>query len=186
MLSPGNVATPATAATVVVPERVPLPGFAPSAIVTLPVKPVAVFPCPSSAVTCIAGVIAAPATVLLGWTLKLSCVAAPAVMLNGVEQAPLRLPLLAVSVYLVPTLLMLSPGNVATPATAVTVVVPERVPLPGFAPIATVTLPLQPFALFPYPTLFRSCIAGVIAAPATVLLGWTLKLSCVAAPAVML
>src|SRR2546430_4469530 len=56
MLSPGNVATPATAATVVVPERVPLPGFAPSAIVTLPVKPVAVFPCPSSAVTCTAGV----------------------------------------------------------------------------------------------------------------------------------
>src|SRR5438094_8896583 len=88
MLSPGNVATPATAATVVVPERVPLPGFAPSATVTLLVKPVAVFPCPSSAVTCIAGVIAAPATVLLGWTLKLSCVAAPAVMLNGVEVVP--------------------------------------------------------------------------------------------------
>src|SRR5437773_11768965 len=67
-----NVATPAPAATVVVPERVPLPGFAPSATVTLPVKPVAVFPCPSSAVICTAGVIAAPATVLLGWTLKAS------------------------------------------------------------------------------------------------------------------
>src|SRR5256885_11336547 len=98
MLSPGNVATPATAATVVVPESVPLPGFAPSATVTLPVKPVAVFPCPSSAVICTAGVIAAPATVLLGWTLKLSCVAAPAVMLNGGEEDPLTLLLLPVSV----------------------------------------------------------------------------------------
>src|SRR5947208_1988030 len=98
MLSPGNVATPATAATVVVPERVPLPGFAPSAIVTLPVKPVAVFPCPSSAVTCTAGVIAAPAAVFVGWTQNPSCVAAPAVMLNGVVVVPLRLVLFAASV----------------------------------------------------------------------------------------
>src|SRR5205809_955255 len=98
MLTPGNVATPATAATVVVAERVPLPGFAPSATVTLLVKPVAVFPCPSSAVTCTAGVMAAPAAVLLGWELGRSWGGAPAVMLNGVEVVPLRLPLLAVSV----------------------------------------------------------------------------------------
>src|SRR5437867_13198168 len=68
MLSPGNVATPATAATVVAPERVPLPRIAPSATVTLPVKPVAVFPCPSSAVTCTAGVMDAPAAVFVGGT----------------------------------------------------------------------------------------------------------------------
>src|SRR5206468_620885 len=135
MLTPGNVATPATAATVVVPERVPLPGFAPSATVTLLVQPVAVFPCPSSALTCTAGVIPAPATVLLGWTLKLSCVAAPAVMLNGVEVVPLRLPLLAVSVSPVPPLLLLSRGNDATPDNAATVVVPERVLLHGFEPL---------------------------------------------------
>src|SRR5436190_24398523 len=98
MLSPGNVATPATAATVVVPERVPLPGFAPSATVTLLVKPVAVFPCPSSAVTCTAGVIAAPATVLLGWALNLSCVAAPAATVNGVQVVPLSPAPLAASV----------------------------------------------------------------------------------------
>src|SRR2546427_5621797 len=98
MLSPGNGASPATGATAFAPQRFPLPGFAPSATVTLPAKPVAVFPCPSSAVTCTAGVIAAPATVLLGWTLKLSCVAAPAGMLNGEDEVPLTLPLLAVSV----------------------------------------------------------------------------------------
>src|SRR5438105_13514506 len=88
MLSPGNVATPATAATVVVPERVPLPGFAPSATVTLPVKPVAVFPCPSSAVTCTAGVMDAPAAVFVGGTENASCVADPGVMLNAALVVP--------------------------------------------------------------------------------------------------
>src|SRR3989442_2546748 len=109
MLGPGNGARPATGGSGGGPEGCPLAGFAPSATVTLPAKPVAVFPCPSSAVTCTAGVIAAPATVLLGWTLKLSCVAAPAAMLNGVQVVPLRLPLLTVSVQPVPHLLMLIP-----------------------------------------------------------------------------
>src|SRR2546427_2139983 len=129
MLSPGNVATPAPAATAVVPERVPLPGFAPSPTVTLPVKPVAVFPCPSSAVTCTAGVIPAPATVLLGWTLKLSCVAAPAVMLNGVEVVRSEDHTSALHAQSNLALLILIARNDATPATAATVVVPERVPL---------------------------------------------------------
>src|SRR5437879_898337 len=87
MPSPGNVATPATAATAVVPERVPLPGFAPSATLPFPVHRCAAFPGPSSAVTCTAGVIAAPATVLLVWTLKLSGVAAPAVILLSLHVA---------------------------------------------------------------------------------------------------
>src|SRR5437016_9799565 len=98
MPSPGNVATPATAATVVVPERVPLPGFAPSAIVTLPVKPVAVFPCPSSAVTCTAGVMDAPAAVLVGSIVNASCVAAPGVTVNAALAAPVTPVALAASV----------------------------------------------------------------------------------------
>src|SRR5437773_11161920 len=65
MLSPEKVATPATAATVFVPDRVPVPGFVPIATVMLPVNPVAVFPWPSWAVTWTAGVIAAPATALV-------------------------------------------------------------------------------------------------------------------------
>src|SRR5438034_199002 len=83
MLTPGNVATPATAATFVVPERVPLPGFAPTRPASFLVKPVAVFPCPSSAVTCTAGVMDAPAAVLLGCVVNASCVAAPGATVNA-------------------------------------------------------------------------------------------------------
>src|SRR5437762_5147747 len=83
MLRPANVATPPAAATVVVPDSAPPPGLVPSATVTFAVNPVAVFPCASCAVTCTAGVIAAPAGVVLGCTENTSCVAVPAVMLNA-------------------------------------------------------------------------------------------------------
>ncbi len=79
MLRVENVATPATAVTVVVPASVPLPGLVPMARVTLPVNPVAVFPWASRAVTCTAGVIGAPAVVFVGWTVNASCPAAPGV-----------------------------------------------------------------------------------------------------------
>src|SRR2546422_599279 len=81
---------------------------------------------------------------------------------------------------------MLRLEKVATPLTAATVVVPERVPLAGLVPIATVMLVVAvitvlPWAswtaflmirrpprstLFPYTTLFRSSFA---AAPALML-----------------
>src|SRR5947208_14600971 len=83
MLRLENVANPATAATAVVPDRVPLPGFASSATVTVPVNPVAVFPWASRAVTCTAGVMAAPAAALLGSTVNSSSAAAPGVILNA-------------------------------------------------------------------------------------------------------
>ena len=72
-----NRATPATAATVVVPERVP-PGLVPSAIVTFPAKLFTALPAASCAVTCTAGVTAVPAVVLPGCTVKASCVGAMA------------------------------------------------------------------------------------------------------------
>jgi len=84
MLNVENVATPPLAATVVVPASVPPLGFVPIATVTFSVNPVAVLLLASSAVTCTAGVIAAPADVVLGCTEKTSCVAGPAVMLNAV------------------------------------------------------------------------------------------------------
>src|SRR5204862_8351780 len=119
MLNPENVATPAEAATVAVPASVPLPGFVPIATVTFPVNPVAVFPCASCAVTCTAGVIAAPAGVVLGCTEKTNCVAVPAVMLNA---ALVALPApVAASVYPVPALSIPRFANVATPANAATV-----------------------------------------------------------------
>src|SRR5438046_10319708 len=83
MLSPVNVATPLTALDDVVPERVPPPGLVPMATVTLPPNAVAVFPWASCAVTCTAGVIAAPAMALLGCTVNASCVAAPGVTVQG-------------------------------------------------------------------------------------------------------
>ena len=75
-----NVATPATAATIFVPESVPPAGLAPAGIasVMLPVNCVAVLPNWSRAVTCTGGVITAPAGVLLGGTVKAICVAVPA------------------------------------------------------------------------------------------------------------
>src|SRR5207245_3480867 len=72
MLSPEKVATPATAATVFVPDKVPVLGLVPIATVMFPVNPVAVLPLPSWAVTWTAGVIAAPATVFVGSTLTAS------------------------------------------------------------------------------------------------------------------
>src|SRR2546428_11285156 len=83
MLSPGNVATPLTAACASVPASVPLLGFVPIATVMFPVNPVAVLPPASWAVTSTAGVIAAPAVVVLGCTVNTSGVAVPAVMLNA-------------------------------------------------------------------------------------------------------
>ena len=76
MESVENVATPDTAATVVVPDSLPPLGFVPIATVTLPVKWVAVFPCASCAVTWTAGVIAVPATTFVGCTVKIRRVAA--------------------------------------------------------------------------------------------------------------
>jgi hypothetical protein len=82
-----NVATPFTAATLVVPRsRSPRRGFVfRSARVTFPVNAVATFPLASSAVICGGGVIVAPAAVLLGWSEKLRWVGGPGgpTMANG-------------------------------------------------------------------------------------------------------
>src|SRR5206468_3008289 len=166
--------------------------------VTFPVNPVAVLLLASSAVTCTAGVIAAPADVVLGCTENTSCVAVPAVILNAVLVA-VPAPV-AVSVYLVSTLSIDRQADVATPtdaacvafpakatpALAATVAVPANVPLPGFVPIATVTFPALHVALPFLASSAVTCTAGVIAAPADVVLGCTENTSCVAVPAVIL
>src|SRR3989449_6183036 len=98
MLSPEKLASPATAASVLLPDRVSVLGFVRSATVMFPVNPVAVLPFPSWAVIWTAGVIPAPATAFVGWTVKTSAVAVPGVMLNAELVPTVRLPLLAVSV----------------------------------------------------------------------------------------
>src|SRR5207248_4630428 len=72
-----KVATPFTAATVLVPVRVPLAGLVPIATVMLVVAVVTVLPCASWIATCTAGVITAPATAVLGDPMKASFAAAP-------------------------------------------------------------------------------------------------------------
>jgi len=98
MLRVEKVATPLAAASVVVPDSVPLLGFVPIATVTPAVKVGSVFPNASCAVIWTPGVIAAPAVVVLGCTVNTSCVAAPGVTLKGVLAAPLSPVALAVTV----------------------------------------------------------------------------------------
>src|SRR5947208_500425 len=184
MLSPEKVATPATAAWVSVPASVPLLGFVPIATVMFPVNPVAVLPFPSWAVIWTAGVIAAPATVLVGSTLKASAAAVAGVMLNAalvVLPAPV-----AGNLWHLPSFPTRRSSDLATPATAAWVSVPASVPLLGFVPIATVMFPVNPVAVLPPASWAVTSTAGVIAAPAVVVLGCTLNTSCVAEPAVML
>src|SRR5437773_2169443 len=98
MLRVENVATPADAATVAVPDNVPPPGFASIATWTLPLKAGSVLPSASSAVTWTAGVIAAPAGTALGCTVKTTCVAAPAATVNGLLATPAKPVAVAASV----------------------------------------------------------------------------------------
>ena len=93
MLSPGNVATPAAAARVVVPERTPPQGLGCNVTLMLPLNVVAVFPNPSRARTSIAGEMLAPETIGVGCTVNASCVAAPATMLNGALVALSAMPM---------------------------------------------------------------------------------------------
>src|SRR5438552_13667706 len=90
-----NVATPFTAATVVVPLSVLPPGLLPSATVTLPVNVGTRLPAGSSALSWTAGLIAPPATVLVGCWVNASRVAVPGVISNAVLVTGPRPPPLA-------------------------------------------------------------------------------------------
>src|SRR4029077_5818941 len=160
MLSVANIATPPDAATVVVPARVPAPGFAPNATVRLPVNCVAVLPSASRTVTCTAGVMATPAVVVPGCTVNASCVAAPGVTLNAALVPPDTPVAAATSVYAVPVRLMLRFAKLAAPAAAAPVDVQERVPPPGVAPSVTVIWPLNPVAVFPCASCAVTWTAG--------------------------
>src|SRR5436190_19730352 len=88
MLSEGKVATPAIAANVRVPPKVPPAGFVPIATVTLPTNPVAVFPSASRAVTRTAGLIVAPAVAVGGCSVDGSRVADAGGIVNAAHGAP--------------------------------------------------------------------------------------------------
>src|SRR5439155_20136458 len=92
-----KVATPAEAATVVMPDSVPPPGLVPIATVMLAVEPVTVLSKASRTVTRTAGARATPAVLLDGWTVNASRAAAAGVMVKVVEVAPVRAAEAAVS-----------------------------------------------------------------------------------------
>src|SRR3954464_15523303 len=93
-----NVATPPTADTVTVPDSVPPPGLVPMATVMLALELVTVLPNVSCTATCTAGLIAAPAVVVVGCAVKANRDAAAGLMLNAVEVAPVSAPDAAVRV----------------------------------------------------------------------------------------
>ena len=70
---------------------------------------------------------------------------------------------------------MLRSVNVATPFTAVTVVWPASVPPARFTPRVTVIVPLKLVTVFPRASCTATFTAGVIAAPAAVVAGCTVK-----------
>src|SRR6478752_6204485 len=84
-----KVARPATAAWLVVPERVPPPGLAPMATVTVAVEAVW-FPKASTMATVTGGAMGAPAPALVGCCTYASDAAAPAVTLKALLVAEVR------------------------------------------------------------------------------------------------
>ena len=93
-----NVATPLDALTVVVPLNVPPLGLVPIAIEIDALLTVTVLPIESCTVTSTAADMLLPEAASLGSTLNASWEAAPAVMLNELLVASVRLPELAVKV----------------------------------------------------------------------------------------
>src|SRR5437588_743719 len=92
MESVGKLATPAVAATVLVPESVPPPGLKLMATVMVAAELVTVLPKVSWTTIWIAGLMATPATADEGWTPKASLLAAAGVMLKALLVAPVSEP----------------------------------------------------------------------------------------------
>ena len=93
-----NVATPLVALSETVPESVPPPGFVPIARLINALLDVTVFPPASWTVTVTAGLIALPATTVVGCWLYTTFVAGPAVTANEALTAPVRPVAVAVNV----------------------------------------------------------------------------------------
>jgi hypothetical protein len=92
-----NVATPFTALSRTVPDRVPELGLVPMATVIEVVALVTTLPLASSTLTATAGVIEEFRTVLLGWVVNTSLEAVPAVMVTLLDAGDVRLGLVVVA-----------------------------------------------------------------------------------------
>ncbi len=182
-MSEVNVATPATAATVVAPPSVAPPGLLPKASDTGPVKPVATLPNASSAATAtVNGALCATAGG--GCVLKTSWAGAAGPMSNGVLVAGERPVAVNWTVYPLAALSMERSVNVATPPTAATVNVPDSVPAPGFAMKATVTGLVAAGTGFPSASRMDTVTAGAIGVPAVAVVGCCVMTSIAGTPPV--
>src|SRR3954469_22751047 len=76
--------------------------------------------------------------------------------------------------------------NVATPLAAATDAVPDSVPPPGLAPMATVMVAVELVTVLLNWSCTVTCTAGAIATPATAFAGWAVNASFEAAAGVML
>ena len=119
---------------------------------------------------------------LVGCCVKTSCATAAGVTLNPADVVASVL-LLNCNVYPVPALLIPRRENVATPATAATVVIPESAPPTGFTLRVAVTSPVKLVIVWPRASCAATWTAGEIAAPAAVFVGDTVTLSRVGATA---
>src|SRR5437762_157105 len=125
---------------------------------------------------------AAPAAVVLGCSAKTSSVAPPDAMLNA-ALVPVQPPLPAPAVSPAPVSLIPRFEHAAPPAAAATVAVPASGPPPGFVAIATVTFAVKLVTVLPSPSSTVTWTAGVIAAPATALVGSPVNTRAVPDPA---
>jgi hypothetical protein len=132
-----KVATPLDAATVVVPESVPVP----DAIVatTFTDEFVTVFPPESTMRTTGCCVNATPLTAPLGWVVIADAVAAPKVSANEPDVIAVNEVGVNVKVKFPTVPVITRFVNVATPLLAATVVVPESVPVPDAIVATTFT-----------------------------------------------
>jgi hypothetical protein len=173
-----KVATPLTAATVVVPLKVPVPEAIEAT--TLTVEVVAVFP--GASVTRTTGwvISATPLTAPDGWVVIAACVAAPALSAKLLEVAAVSDVGVKVRVKLpaVPERTRLV--KVATPLTAATVVVPLKVPVPEA--IDATTLTVDDVTVFPEASVILITGWVVRATPLAAPDGSVVIAACVAAP----
>src|SRR5229473_4818196 len=183
MLRFANVATPPAAACVSVPASVPPAGLVPIATVTGPVKLGTAFPNASRALTTTAGVIAAPAPVVLGCPVNASALAAPATTVTAAVCVTVTPAIADVTVFVPTTVELTLP--VATPfASVATAGCVSVFPVP-----VAVSTTAAPLIGFPKPSrAVTVSVATLVPEEAVIAVGDAASVDCVAdgAPAVTL
>jgi hypothetical protein len=175
-----KVAIPLTAATVVVPLKVPVPEAIDAT--TLTVEAVTVFPDESVIRTTGWVVSATPLTAPDGWVVIAACVAAPTPRAKLLEVAAVSDVGVKLRVKLPALPERTRSVKVATPFTAATVVVPLRVPVPEA--IDATTLTVDDVSKFPDASVILITGWVVKAAPLTAPAGSVVIIAFEAAPAV--